>query len=57
MRSGKRKRVLRSFFFIMETFGTGWMTFGSIRAMTGNPGKKKARNKMLQAWWERTTRN
>lgn len=24
--------------------------------MTGNPGKNKARNKMLQAWWERTTK-
>lgn len=57
VRAGKRKIVLRSFFFIMETFGTGWMTFGSIRAMTGNPGKNKARNKMLQAWWERTIRN
>lgn len=47
---------VRSFFIIMETFGTGWMTFGSIRVMTRNPGKNKARKKMLQAWWERTIR-
>lgn len=50
MRAGKKKIVLRSFFIIMETYGTGWMTFGSIRVMTGSPGKIKARKKMLKAW-------